>query len=173
MAAFATSYIPTTTAAATRAADVAVMQGANFSNWYSQSEGTLFSEYINYTTATGSLFSFDDNTINNRILTFTSGGISPAIRVIVGGVDQVSANVFTVPVGTVGKFAFAYKLNDFAASSNASTVVTDTSGTVPAGQIIARIGSNVVTASFLNGHIRRLAFFPRRLADAELQGVTA
>jgi hypothetical protein len=170
---FSTSYIPTTTATATRAADVAVMTGANFSNWYNAANGTLFSEYINYTTVTGSLFSFDDNTINNRILTLTSGGTTAAVRVVAGGVNQVSADIATVPVGTVGKIAFAYKLNDFAASVNASTVVTDTSGTVPAGQIIARIGSNVATAAFLNGHIRRLAFFPRRLADAELQGVTA
>jgi hypothetical protein len=173
LGAFATSVIPTTTAAATRAADVAVMTGANFSNWYNQSEGTLFSEYINYTTATGSLFSFDDNTINNRIITLTSGGTTASVRVVAGGVNQVSEDIATVPVGTVGKIAFAYKLNDFAASVNASTVVTDTSGTVPAGQIIARIGSNVATAAFLNGHIRRLAFFPRRLSDAELQGVTA
>jgi hypothetical protein len=173
LGAFATSVIPTTTAAATRAADVAVMTGANFSNWYNATNGTLFSEYINYTTSTGSLFSFDDNTINNRIITLTSGGTTAAVRVVAGGVNQVSADIATVPVGTVGKIAFAYKLNDFAASVNASTVVTDTSGTVPAGQIIARIGSNVATAAFLNGHIRRLAFFPRRLANAELQGVTA
>jgi hypothetical protein len=119
------------------------------------------------------LISFDDNTINNRILTLTSGGTTAAVRVVAGGVNQVSADIATVPVGTVGKIAFAYKLNDFAASVNASTVVTDTSGTVPAGQIIARIGSNVATAAFLNGHIRRLAFFPRRLSNTELQGITA
>jgi hypothetical protein len=171
--AFATSYIPTTTATVTRAADVATMIGANFSNWYNQSEGTLFSEYINYTTATGSLFSFDDNTINNRIITLTSGGTTAAVRVVAGGVNQVSADIATVPVGTVGKIAFAYKLNDFAASANASTVVTDTSGTVPAGQIIARIGSNVATAAFLNGPISRIAYYNRRLANTELQGITS
>ena len=42
--AFSTSYIPTTTAAATRAADVATVTGANFSDWYNQTEGTFYFE---------------------------------------------------------------------------------------------------------------------------------
>jgi hypothetical protein len=41
---FPTSYIPTTSATVTRAADVASITGANFSNWYNQDEGTTFVE---------------------------------------------------------------------------------------------------------------------------------
>jgi hypothetical protein len=44
--AFATSYIPTVASQVTRAADVAVMTGANFSNWYLQNDGTFFAEFI-------------------------------------------------------------------------------------------------------------------------------
>jgi hypothetical protein len=171
--AFATSVIPTTTTALTRAADVATMTGANFSNWYNQTEGTLFNEYINYTTATGSLFSTDDATVNNRIITLTSGGTNAAVRVIAGGVDQVSANVASVTAGSVARLAFGYKLNDFAASVNGAAVVTYTSGTVPTGQTTARIGSNVVSAAFLNGHLRRITYYPRRLTNSELQALTA
>jgi hypothetical protein len=43
--AFPTSYIPTTTAAVTRSADVASITGANFSSWYNQSAGTIFMDY--------------------------------------------------------------------------------------------------------------------------------
>ena len=39
--AVATSYIPTTSAAVTRAADVAVMTGTNFSSWWNAIEGTF------------------------------------------------------------------------------------------------------------------------------------
>jgi hypothetical protein len=39
---FPTSYIPTTDATATRAADVASISGSNFSSWYRQDEGTVF-----------------------------------------------------------------------------------------------------------------------------------
>jgi hypothetical protein len=41
---FPTSYIPTTDATATRAADVASISGSNFSGWYRQDEGTVFAE---------------------------------------------------------------------------------------------------------------------------------
>jgi len=44
--AFPTSYIPTTTATVTRAADVASITGSNFSSWYRQDEGTVFTEHI-------------------------------------------------------------------------------------------------------------------------------
>ncbi|MGB9878528.1 MAG: phage head spike fiber domain-containing protein, partial [Candidatus Pelagibacter ubique] len=44
-ASFPTSYIPTTTSAVTRAADVASIEGTNFSSWYNQSEGTVYSEF--------------------------------------------------------------------------------------------------------------------------------
>jgi hypothetical protein len=40
--AFPTSYIPTTSATVTRAADVASITGSNFSSWYRQDEGTVF-----------------------------------------------------------------------------------------------------------------------------------
>jgi hypothetical protein len=42
---FPTSYIPTTTAAVTRNADVASITGSAFSGWYRQDEGTLFAEF--------------------------------------------------------------------------------------------------------------------------------
>jgi hypothetical protein len=44
LGAFATSYIPTTSAASTRNADVATMTGTDFSDWFNASEGTFFIE---------------------------------------------------------------------------------------------------------------------------------
>jgi hypothetical protein len=43
--AFATSYIPTTTVAVTRSADIATITGTNFSSWYNQSEGSFVAVY--------------------------------------------------------------------------------------------------------------------------------
>jgi len=42
--AFPTSYIPTTTATATRAADVASITGTAFSSFYNQTQGTVFAD---------------------------------------------------------------------------------------------------------------------------------
>jgi hypothetical protein len=43
--AFPTSYIPTTSAAVTRAADVASMTGANFTQWNNPTSGTILARY--------------------------------------------------------------------------------------------------------------------------------
>ena len=168
--AFATSVIPTTTTALTRSADVAFTPvGA----WFNSAAGTLFSEYVNVTTATGSLFAFDDGTANNRIIQFTNLGTTPTGRVVTGGVEQVSLGAGVVTVNTIGKFAFAYATNDFAVSVNGAPVGTDTSGTVPTGMTTARLGVNVVAAAALNGYLRRLSYYPVRLSNVQLQAITS
>lgn len=169
--AFPTSYIPTTTTAVTRAVDVASVN--TLSPWYNATAGTLFTEYINVTTATGSLFAFDDGTANNRIIQFTNLGTTPTGRVVTAGVEQIgSLGAGVVTVNTVGKFAFAYATNDFAVCVNGLAVGTDTSGNVPTGMTTARLGTNVASTAAINGWLRRITYYPRRLSNAELQSIT-
>jgi hypothetical protein len=171
--AFPTSYIATGAATATRSADVASMTGTNFSSWVNNAEGTLYVEYINYTTATGSLFSFDDGTANNRLIAFTNVGTTPAYRVVVGGVDQAVVNLANITAGTVGKLSFGYQVNNFAGSANGAAVGTDLSGTLPTSLAVARIGVNVAGVAVLNGTIKRIAYYPQRLTNAQLQALTS
>ena len=173
LGAFPTSYIATGAATATRSADSASMTGTNFSSWVNNAGGTLYVEYINYTTATGSLFSFDDGTANNRLIAFTNLGITPAYRVVVGGVDQALAGLANITVGTVGKMSFGYQVNNFAGSANGAAVVTDLSGTLPTSLAVARIGVNVSGAAALNGTIKRIAYYPVRLQNSQLQALTS
>jgi hypothetical protein len=173
MAAFATSYIPTTTAAATRAADVAVMTGANFSNWYNQAAGSVFVEGdCASPTQTSILIGFSDGTQGNRLrmgltnIARLFGGID------VGGVNQ--ANLITAnatSANTVLKGAFAYASSDLAVTLNSGTIVSTSATSANINQV--NIGGNGAQTQPLNGHIRRLAFFPRRLADAELTSITS
>jgi hypothetical protein len=46
--AFATSYIPTTSAAVTRAGDFASITGSNFSSWYNLVQGTFGAQFESY-----------------------------------------------------------------------------------------------------------------------------
>jgi hypothetical protein len=170
--AFATSVIPTTTAAATRAADVAVMQGANFSNWYNATEGTVYSEFSSAFTA-GTIFSIDAGSPNDRITTAMGGTLTGALsRSIVGGVAQATFTNTVNAFPSYNKLSFAYKVNDFAESANGATVLTDTSGTVPVVNLL-NIGRNVSLGSYLSGHIRKIAYYPRKLSSSELQAITA
>jgi hypothetical protein len=173
---FATSVIPTTTAAATRAADVAVMTGTNFSSWYNQSEGTLFVQGVIPFVGGSSFPSFasvDDGTSNEAIEWSMWDASSDSVRFVVwdGGVNQASIATGTYAANTPLNLAGAYKVNDFAASYNGANAVTDTAGTLPTVTLL-RIGQNRAAGNPLNGHIKKIAYYPIRLANAQLQAIT-
>ena len=173
---FPTSYIPTTTAAVTRAADVAKMEGANFSSWYRQDEGTLFAEFGPYGNGGASrnpgILQIDDATTNNLARMFAGSSVSPVFGVTASGVSQTYLSFGDIASNSVSKIAAAYKTNDFSRSYNGNSAITDSSGTIP---VVSRmlIGTGTGGVNDLNGHIRRIAYFPRRLSNAELQRITA
>lgn len=171
---FATSYIPTTTATATRAADNASITGTAFSDWYNASEGTLYVE--------GSVFpdvaeigsnriaQFDDNTANERLTVYAvSSGVSALVTD--GGASQAIINSGVLADSNF-KAAFGFKVNDFALSVNGGAVGTDTSGTIPTVDRL-RLGNRDGGGSPWNGHIKNLRFYPTRLSNTELQELTA
>lgn len=183
---YPTSYIKTEAAQVTRAADTstsaqttrtadrAVMTGTNFSSWYRQDEGTFVAFARRDALSAGRLITLSDGTSGNQIwitLIVSSTSLRADLEVTVGGVLQVSTTTTpVVAVGSMVAIAFAYKANDFAISVNGTTVVTDTSGLLP---IVDRvhIGTDRTGANSHNGHIPRIAYYPKRLL--ELQSLSA
>jgi hypothetical protein len=172
--AFATSYIPTTTAAATRAADSAVV--TPISSFYNQAEGTLFAEYrVGNNLANAVAADLNDNSFTRRMgLVISSGGTPLAF----GRYDNPSSTtIFNISIGSVVsantevKMAFRYAQNDFQAARNGSLGTADTSGDVPPiSQLLVGSGSGIT--ALLNGHIRKVAYWPRRLSNSLLQQLT-
>jgi hypothetical protein len=171
--AFATSYIPTTTTALTRNADVASMTGTNFSSWYNASEGTLFSNSLPPDAA--AFFAFQiisDGTNANELQQRTvSGGTNPTFVV-----NTLSSTVASIGValakGVENKIASAYKVDDFQSAVNGALGTADNSGAVPTVTQLD-LGRRANGTTYLNGHIRRIAYYPTRLPDTTLQGLTA
>jgi hypothetical protein len=176
--AFATSYIPTTTAQVTRSADAASMTGTNFSSWFRTDEGTLYAEGNTArpsSDANGVAFSINDNSSANRIQLGLTTNDTRAVRVYLSanGTEQVSdMRVGTITVGQFTKNAFVYKVNDFIASSAGSLSSADTSGSIPTVNQLTVGYNGVATNSILCGNIKKLAYYPKRLTNAELQGLT-
>jgi hypothetical protein len=180
--AFATSYIPTVASQVTRAADNASMIGNNFARWYNVNEGTLFGDAVqNATNSTIAMIaSLDDSSaggdnsvvyfyFNNtaRSIQLTAFSPSGSIQVDMGG------NTPLLTQGVAKKAAWALKTNDFAQASDGGAVNTDTSGAMPTPNSFG-IGYRISAPSnYLNGTIKRIAFYPRRLANTELQGITS
>lgn len=168
--AFPTSYIPTTTAAVTRSADVASITGANFTSWYNSTEGTI--SFQGNTASASNFFSIDDTTTNNRLTSYMASTTAPYFLVATGGTTVCNITSSAITANATFKQASAYKANDFAISTNGGTVSTDTSGALPTVNRMI-IGANVTGGSSVNGTIRRLAYYPRRLSNTELQLITS
>ena len=170
--AFPTSYIPTTSATVTRAADVATITGTNFSSWYNQTEGTVYGAFkrISYTGAS-TVVSINDNTTNNRSYNFRQDSATTLTVLSATGGTTYAASVLTLSSSTLtDQVAAAQKLNDSSASANGATVVTDSTVLMPT-VTQAQIG-NVTSLSYFNGTIKRLTFWPIRLPNATLQAIT-
>ena len=168
--AFATSYIPTTTTRLTRNADVVSMTGTNFSDWYNATEGTFMANVSSLGTfAFNSVIDANDGTTLNRIgIRYNSASVASGL-IIVNNVQQGPVNPATAPNAAASKFVLAYKADSFAASYRASTVATDTSGTVPTVTQLD-IGNFISSsASQLNGHFIQLSYYPLRLTNNEVQ----
>jgi hypothetical protein len=169
---FPTSYIPTTTAAVTRSADVCQITGTDFSGFWNASEGSLVVQYDrhNVPTSNGVLFAASKVSLplQNLIYNFASSG-NENLSVYNGNIDQATFAIGSIPsAGTPAKIGFCYKVNDFAGTLNGSAVVTDTSGSVTAVEQIGIGYIHGTTANF-NGHITRLRYYPARLPNATLQ----
>lgn len=171
---FASSYIATTTAAATRAADVLT---ADVGDWFNPSEGTLTAEYSVPAFASGALVvavQFDDGTTANRVAVIAqaSGGVAQGF-VRSAAINQASLSLGAAVQGQIDRIALALASNDFASSRNGGVTVTDDSGDVPSGLTTIRFGIRSSDVEHLFGHLRRVTYIPRRVSNAELQALAA
>ena len=171
--AFATSYIPTVASTVTRAADAASMTGTNFSSWYRADEGTMYVEAkANAAIVAQAFASIDDGSTNNAIYLVTSPSNSGFDRyqVNVSGTAQASLGGSGFVATNQNKMAGAYKLNDFERSLNGASL-TDTLGTVPVVNAL-KLGSQAAGSAFLNGTIKKFAYYPKRITSAQMQALT-
>lgn len=181
--AFPTSIIPNTGASSvTRNADVATMSGSQFTPWYNGTQGTLVVTAAPYSVTAYSPFVVSRNTattLNDRLdFSGNNGSATNAARftVVVGGSTQADTVVGVSPgmtAGTQYKFSAAYAASNFVSSSQGILSTPATSGSVPTGANIFEIGNRSSGSAALNGHIRSITYYPRRLSNTQLQRLTA
>jgi uncharacterized protein YmfQ (DUF2313 family) len=172
---FATSVIATAGAAVTRTADNPSMSGTNFSDWYRQDEGTFVASWsTEHGAAAGAsstrVFALSNGSNNERLI-----GYAQLIQIISGGAGTGSTQSMGTGLDPTGAIAaWAYKANQGGFSKNGAAAVTDTTFTLPAALSQMNLGNNSPFTStvVLNGHIKFLRYYPRRLSDAQLQTLT-
>lgn len=169
---FPTSYIPTTTASAVRAVDVCSITGSAFTEFYNQSEGTLFAQTKKTSTNINAfMLSVSDNTFNNgHDLRYTDITTASSLT-NVSNVSQATGFTGTITSGATTKQIMAYKLNDYAYSLNGAASITDTVALVPTVNRL-NIGAAYNNTQVGNGHIQSILYYKKRLPNAKLQTLT-
>ena len=159
-----------TSTAATRAADLASITGADFSSWYNQNEGTITVsgyEHGRSSSVGRQIFSLNRGSNNNRAeLAFDIG--LPRVRMFSAseGVTQVN-NTFGNISGDRFSASLGFKQDSYAASLNGGTPIEALSGKVPSVDrlyLSAKATGQVVTTT-----LSKLLYFPKRLTNEELQ----
>ena len=166
---FPTSYIKTEASQVTRAADSAQMTGANFSSWWNPSSGTSFAEFSTLHAA--------------GVDTKTKGvfGVGPRLLYLNGdntvgmtnGVTPLQQGTVSL-AGVASKAASSYSTSANAVSFNGLAAVNNTAGLGTINSATsAFIGFDGGSVTVLNGCIKRITYYPKRLTDAQLQALTA
>jgi hypothetical protein len=159
---FATSYIPTSGTAATRAGEVASIQGSNFTNWFNASAGTFLCEWKSGSPA------------NERILNFGTGGVATIISnegVIGSGTYFSPLQIYPSSISGNGiKIAATTSISESAGAYNGNAVVS------------TGACSYYASASSLNfcppdsgvrvNWYKKVTYWPSRLSNIQLQALT-
>jgi hypothetical protein len=169
---FPTSYMPTTSAAASRSADVATVSGSSFTSWFVPGPGTIEADgEFAHLGAFETVLSINDGTGNNTFLLRKHGSTNDLnFDVVTGGVVQAS---LSNTLGAVGRFgvAAAWAGKDFASSVNGRTSVTAAAGSLPVVTQMT-IGQQAASGNPLNSHLRSIAYRPRRVENGRLEAWT-
>jgi hypothetical protein len=169
---FATSYIPTVASQVTRSQDSATMTGTNFSSWYRADEGNFYVDMLtNWGASTvasgtaGILYGQNTSIRFNYIPDGSSGVRSfdgTTVGTLTGSVVGISLKIAT------GYSAVSRSI----ISAHNGTIGTSQTFTQAGNTTSLSIGMSSTGINQLNGTMKKLAYYPLRLQNSELQALT-
>ena len=175
MGSYATSYISTTSASATRVADACGKTG--ISSLIGQTEGVLFVDLaITGTTGTNRFSISDGSNVNWIFIATPEDGVTRASRFYIKTNGVVRVDIGTSSYFTIGqryKLALAYKSGSWAVYANGALLYSGTDS-------IASVSSPLSVFDFFSAggtadcgeQINQAILFPTRLTNAELASLT-
>lgn len=170
--AFPTSYIPTEGSTVTRNPDNASITGSNFTEWYNQSEGTVYVRYavpsfpFTNRTVFGISSSFS-NRINARL--DNQNIITPYI---VTNSSVTSAYNLAIRSGAINSTAYTFSENSSQSSTNGALAVSGTQQSVSLPICDTFSIGSIRNAEIFCSTISQLTYYPTRLTNTQLQTLT-
>jgi hypothetical protein len=176
--AFPTSYIKTTGSSATRSADVATLNTSEFG--FNAKNFTILCEWdtnipapVQWPTYT-KIFSISDaDGTENVSIVGSQGYASVYGAVYTDGIHEVTYSAFQTD-GNLEKTAFRVGTDTFLMANDGTLLTEDTSVNMPT--LIDRMGIGLNGGNLtqhLNGYVKSIKYYPRRLTDAQLQEITS
>lgn len=169
---FVSSYIPTTTATVTRNADqITFPQSGNIL----AAQGTVAMTFTPLYAAQGMvLIDTRDASLQQGVSLQMDSGADPHF-ISSTTTDQADIQDTTndLVAGTARKLAGSWALNDFALYNAGVAAGTDTSGAVPTGHTIIRIGEDGASANGAAGHIKNVRAYGKILTPAQIAAIAA
>ncbi len=156
------SYIPTTTAAVTKAADVVTYSQSL--SVFTPAAGTLYAQVAGIANAESGVFT--DSTNDTFGIVFHAGTWQTVDQAVGYVADSGDASLTAKVAGSYA----ASKAHSLCV--NAGTVATGTATNAPAQMTHAYLGNNAGASGFLNGYLKRLAFWNTRLSNGAMQTLT-
>jgi hypothetical protein len=165
---YPTSYIPTTSASATRVADACSKTG--ISSLIGQTEGVIFADFNFIPHASQVIISIEDWAASSKVINIGSPSDTAISAQVFSGGNVFVANFTSAVIGQRYKCALAYKASDFAFYVNGAQVATQSSGSVPAcvNFNLGKFDPSQVCDNSYNQAI----LFKTRLTNAELASIT-
>ena len=164
--AFPTSYIPTTGATATRAADVASIPVDNFG--YNDDAGTVVVDYDT-----------PNIQVSDRLLSLSTEFTNRVFDISLPGTNLInysdaSGQINLGSLTSTGKVAVAFKsAKEFVGGKDGAVITVDPTTTAVTRPETLYIGTWATTSDrFPNGHIKSIKYYPRRLSNTQLQELT-
>jgi len=177
---FGSSFIKTSGSTASRSQEIVNIDLSSFG--YNHKKGSLLvdalSEYNSDGSDFRSLFHIGSTvSVVDRINVYISeGGPAMAAEVRANNVLSAGLSLETLTENPVSKkVAFAFAEDDFAASDDGDTAVTDTSGTLVPLNRRNRLSLGSSTSQGNSGrfHIKSFKYYPRRLTNAQLKDLSS
>jgi hypothetical protein len=170
---YATSYIPTTSASATRVADACFKTG--ISSLIGQTEGTMFIDtYVG--NETDEVYGWLQASLSgnpNDSIQINRAGSNVQCQVYVGSTAQGIITGGTITKGQRIKVAVGYKQNDLILYLNGTQIGTDTSTDIPTCAVFQLGAYPPLPNDYTNdGGINQAVLFKTRLTNAELASLT-
>jgi hypothetical protein len=168
LGAYATTFIPTTTAAVTRLADAAFKTG--ISSLIGQTEGTLYASFLD--TEESRIIAIGDGTVNNRLFLRKNSNGTVSVYLATGGSVIFFIQSTQTVISGSNKIAVRYKNGDTNVYLNGLSAISSTDTFTISSMPNLYIGTSESGGSTLKASIEEALVFKTALTNAQLEEIT-